>query len=141
MNGGALEVFYESSAAWAGGETYFTGNSVLNATGGAMIVDNQSSASWTGKTHFLYNSAAGGGAVSCQGNSSVSWGEAGDPFMNYSSSGSSVGREVTLFVNNSATPPSGGAISSLDEGSRISWSGDTRFLNNTAEAVGGVMSL
>eukprot|EP00903_Cladosiphon_okamuranus_P014549 g13496.t1 len=117
-NGGAVNVFGNSSTVWRGGMLEFIDN-VAGGFGSALFLRAGSHASWSGATtRFVNNSAGLWGTLDAE-DSEVSW------------------SVETLFESNNAF--TGGAIF-LGDGAHVGWTGETTFSSNQAASDGGAVA-
>lgn len=143
--GGAVSLHGSSTARWEA-EALFSRNTAGNSGGATHAVDG-SSLSWAGAASFVGNTAnTSAGAVFVYNASSAVW--SGEALFNGNVADNHAGGAVaameadcfwaakTTFSGNNAVW--GGAVSALNA-SRVSWSGDTLFINNTVDDSGGAV--
>ncbi|CAM9313026.1 unnamed protein product, partial [Laminaria digitata] len=142
--GGALSVLNASRVSW-GGETVFLNNSCAYFGGGLFLF--ASSIAFDGNTTFRGNFASiGGGAVNAY-QSSISGASSNGQIVfanNLAGAGgalwvqnsSALWNGKAALAHNRAYNNSGGAIS-VSRGSKVSWSGESTFLDNSALGFGG----
>ena len=159
FEGGAVFVAGTTSVSWSAATAFF--NNTATWYGGGVSLTAGSVGSWTGKTTFSRNSvyydynsfvngigSSYGGALFVSSSSTLLLGGStifsGNTAMSGNGGALFVGGNAslegnTLFADNIASNL-GGAMCVTSSGSITSWSGDTSFVNNTADSGGALVA-